>query len=84
MIRFTGCARHWHPSGGSCAQPALPEAPVLRDLGTVATASGEAKGHIVAEQGAVRRVGAVKLKKFASAESGGKCRKAPDVWPTMM
>jgi len=76
MIRFTGCARHWHPSGdGSCAQPALPEAPVLRDLGTVATASGEAKGHIVAEQGAVRRVGAVKLKEFASAESGGKRRK---------
>jgi DNA invertase Pin-like site-specific DNA recombinase len=24
MIRFTGCARHWHPYGhGSCAQPEL-------------------------------------------------------------
>jgi 3-hydroxyisobutyrate dehydrogenase-like beta-hydroxyacid dehydrogenase len=24
MLRFTGCARHWHPWGqGSCAQPQL-------------------------------------------------------------
>jgi len=24
MIRFTGCACHWHPYGhGSCAQPEL-------------------------------------------------------------